>query len=260
MPSHEVQQQDLRLTVFPDHAGNFKQENTMKYALHKVAKHPALPLAHRVRSPDHATASGAPCLIILHGVGANEANLIDFAQRQDPRLFVILARAPIAFGPGQFGWFNVNFTSAGPVINPAQAEQSRQTLVDFIDGLPGVYDVDPNRVWIAGFSQGGILSASVALTRPDKVAGFGILSGRILPEIAPLTATSAALRKLHGFVSHGVQDGKLSIEFARNAQRLLEEKEIPLTYREYDAMHELNETMQRDFCDWLTQQIDSARE
>lgn len=142
----------------------------------------------------------------------------------------------------------------------ANAESDRRTDSHQSDGLPGVYDVDPNRVWIAGFSQGGILSASVALTRPDKVAGFGILSGRILPEIAPLIATSAALGKLHGFVSHGVQDGKLSIEFARNTQRLLAEKEITLTYREYDAMHELNETMQRDFCDWVTQQIDSARE
>ncbi|SFB00525.1 phospholipase/carboxylesterase [Collimonas sp. OK607] len=229
----------------------------MKHSLHNVVERPDLPLAHRVRSPDNLTAGSAPCLILLHGVGANEANLIEFAQRQDPRLLVILARAPIAFGPGQFGWFNVNFTSTGPVINVAQSEQSRQTLVDFIDGLPSVYDIDPNRVWIAGFSQGGILSASVALTRPDKVAGFGILSGRILPEIAPLIGTNVALRKVHGFVSHGVHDGKLTINFARSAQRLLTEKEVRLTYREYDAVHELNETMQRDFCSWIAQQIDA---
>jgi len=158
-----------------------------------------------------------------------------------------------------YGWFNVNFTSAGPMINPAQAEQSRQTLVDFIDGLPAAYGIDANRIWIAGFSQGGILSASIGLTRPDKVAGLGILSGRILPEIAPLIVTSEALATLQAFVSHGVQDSKLSIEFARSARRLLNERVLNLTYREYAADHEFNSAMQRDFSHWIAAQLDVAR-
>ena len=230
----------------------------MEHSLQNVITQPGLPLAHRVRGVQNGSADNAPCLVLLHGVGANEANLIDFAARQDPRLAVILARGPITFGPNQYGWFNVNFTSSGPVIHAVQAEQSRQALIAFIDGLPAAYGIDPERIWIAGFSQGGILSASVGLTRPDKVAGFAILSGRILPEIAPLMANSEALRKLHAFVSHGVLDGKLSIDFARNAQRLLAEKTVKLTYREYDAGHELNEPMQRDFGQWITQQLDAA--
>ena len=219
----------------------------------------SLPLVHRVRAPQNGSTTGSPCLILLHGVGGNETNLIEFAQQQDPRLSVILARGPFAIGPNMYGWFNVNFTSTGPVINPAQAEQSRQTLIDFIDGLPAAYDIDANQIWIAGFSQGGIISASVGLTRPDKVAGFGILSGRILPEIAPLIATSEALSTLQAFISHGVQDSKLSIEFARSARRLLEERKVTLTYREYAADHEINDAMQRDFNDWTVRQIDAAR-
>ncbi len=156
-----------------------------------------------------------------------------------------------------YGWFNVNFTSAGPVIDAAQAEQSRQMLVDFIDGLPAAYGIDANRIWIAGFSQGGIISASVGLTRPDKVAGFGILSGRILPEIAPLIAAPEALAARHAFISHGIDDNKLSIDYARKAQRLLQEKQVQLTYREYDAVHELNPAMQRDFEQWLLQRLDA---
>ncbi len=228
----------------------------MQHTLQNLIQHPTLPLAHRLRSPASGLTEGSSCLILLHGVGANEANLIDLAARQDPRLSVILARAPLTFGPGQYGWFPVNFTVSGPMIDVAQAEQSRQTLVEFIDGLPAAYGIDPQRIWIAGFSQGGILSASVGLTRPDKVAGFGILSGRILPEIAPLTAAPEALRTLHGFISHGVQDGKLTIEYARSAQRLLQDKQVQLTYREYDAGHELNAAMQQDFGQWLAQQLD----
>lgn len=235
----------------------------MQHSLNILVTHPALPLAHRLRSPAAAAddaAGGIPCLVLLHGVGANEANLIDVAQRQDPRLLVILARGPLSFGPAQFGWFNVNFTSSGPVINAPQAEASRAALVQFIEGLPAAYGVDPQRIWIAGFSQGGILSASVALSRPDRVAGFGILSGRILPEIAPITAPNEQTQHLAGFVSHGIEDNKLTVEFARSAQRLLQQKAVQLTYREYDAVHELNAAMQADFCDWLAQQLDATQD
>lgn len=231
----------------------------MTHSLMTTITHPSLPLAHRVRAAQNGSTTDLPCLILLHGVGGNETNLIDFAQQQDPRLTVILARGPIAVGPNMHGWFNVNFTPSGPVINPAQAQQSCQTLIDFIDALPAAYGIDAHRIWIAGFSQGGIISASVGLTRPDKVAGFGILSGRILPEIAPLIATSEALATLQAFVSHGVQDSKLSIEFARSAQRLLTERKVALSYREYAADHELNSAMQHDFNHWIAQQLDVAR-
>ncbi len=231
----------------------------MTHTLMTTIDQPSLSLVHRIRAPQSGSTTGSPCLILLHGVGANEANLIDFAQQQDPRLTVILARGPITIGPNMYAWFNVNFTSSGPKINPEQAEQSRQTLIDFIAGLPAAYGIDANRVWIAGFSQGGILSASVGLTRPDKVAGFGILSGRILPEIGPLIATSEALARLQAFVSHGVHDSKLAIEFARSAQRLLNERGVNLTYHEYDADHELIGSMQRDFKHWIATQLDVAR-
>jgi phospholipase/carboxylesterase len=229
----------------------------MDYSLNNVINQPGLPLAHRVRMPANGSAKNSPCLILLHGVGANEANLVGFAQQQDPRLVVILARAPLTFGPNQYGWFNVNFTAIGPVINAEQAEQSRQTLIEFIDALPAAYGIDAAQIWVAGFSQGGILSASVGLTRPDKVAGFGILSGRILPEIAPLIASTDALKDTHAFVSHGIDDGKLSINYARTAKNVLSESGVQLTYHEYDAEHELNASMQRDFIEWITAQLDA---
>jgi phospholipase/carboxylesterase len=227
----------------------------MKHSLENLVANTELGLFHRARDAQNETPSKAPALILLHGVGSNEANLIDVALRQDPRLVVILARGPLTFGPMQFGWFHVNFTQEGPKINAAQAEQSRQALISFTERLPGAYNVDPKRIWIAGFSQGGIMSASVALTAPDKVAGFGLLSGRVLPEISPLIADNNALSQLNAFVSHGIYDQKLGIHFARNAQGLLQERGVPLHYQEYEAGHELNEAMQRDFGEWMNRQL-----
>lgn len=200
----------------------------------------------------------APCLILLHGVGANEMGFIDLARQMDPRLVVVLVRGPLEFGPMQFGWFQVSFTPGGPAINAAQADLSRQKLIGFIEHLPQAHDIDPERIWIAGFSQGGIMSASVGLSAPDKVAGFGILSGRILPELLPAVQPGTALAKVRAFVSHGVQDQKLGIHFARNAKEVLDGFSVPLQYQEYEAGHELNMAMADDFKHWLGGQLDQS--
>lgn len=227
----------------------------MNNELLQLVDAPQFRLKHRIRRNTVGNAENAPCLLLLHGVGANEVGLIDLAMEQDPRLVVILVRAPLAFGPAQFGWFQVAFTTSGPAINPEQAEAARHGLLDFIDVLPQAYGVDPRRVWIAGFSQGGIMSASVALTEPEKLAGFGILSGRILPEIKPYVGQESSVAGLHALVSHGVQDQKLGIHFAREAGTYLESLGISTSYREYEAGHELIQPMRDDFKQWLQQEL-----
>jgi phospholipase/carboxylesterase len=130
-------------------------------------------------------------------------------------------------------------------------------LHDFIGQLPASHGVDPDRVWIAGFSQGGIMSASVALTAPDKVAGFGVLSGRILPEVLPQVQKGPSLARVQAFVSHGVHDQTLGIRFAHHAHQVLTGLEVPLTYTEYVAGHALDGAMIGDFQRWLGSQLDA---
>jgi phospholipase/carboxylesterase len=219
--------------------------------LDQLLTDPVSGLRYRVR---HGQVKG-PCLILLHGVGASEAGFIELARQLDPRLTVVLARGPLELGPGQYGWFRVGFTPTGPVIDAAQAEQARVTLLRLIGQLPQAQDIDPARLWIAGFSQGGIMSASVALTAPQQVAGFGILSGRILAEVLPAVQPGAALTGLRAFVSHGVQDPVLGVHFARAARDVLQGLGVPLQYREFDAGHTLTPAMVADFNAWLESQL-----
>ena len=225
----------------------------MTDTLNQTLAEPVSGLIYRVQAARSGQGK-APCLILLHGVGSNEAGFIELARRMDPRLVVVLARGPLEFGPMQFGWFQVSFTPTGPAINAAQAELARQKLLSFIGQLPQAHDVDSERILIAGFSQGGIMSASVGLTAPEKVAGFGILSGRILPEVLPLVKHGA----VQAFVSHGVQDQTLGIHFARNAKKVLDDLKVSLQYHEYEAGHALNTAMVNDFKQWLVGQLDQS--
>jgi len=167
---------------------------------------PASSLAHEtvVRGDPEAL------LLLLHGVGGNETNLAGLADQVDPRVACVLPRAPLAYAPDHFGWFDVTFRPWGPVIDPDQAEASRARLAALVESLQERWGVGRKRTVIAGFSQGGIMSAGVGLSRPDLVCGFGLLSGRILPELEPRIAPAEALAGLSAFVGHGLEDPTLS--------------------------------------------------
>ena len=226
----------------------------MTDTLRETHTEPVTGLTYRVR-PGLSGEGKSPCLVLLHGVGSNEAGFIDLARQIDPRITVLLARGPIVLSASQFAWFQVNFTANGPAIDPVQAEQARTTLIDFLGQLRPLLNVDPKRTWIAGFSQGGIMSASVALTAPGKVAGFGILSGRILLEVLPLVKQDPLLKTLPAFVSHGVQDAVLGIHFAHHAKTVLDGLGLPVAYHEYQGGHSLSGAMAGDFLQWLNTQL-----
>src|SRR5258708_18018051 len=113
--------------------------------------------------------STPPLLLLLHGVGSNEHDLFALAPFLDERFLIISVRAPNTQAPGSYAWFEVDFTPQGPVINPAQAEASRKALIAFLAQPLPTHNADPKQVYLMRFSQGAIMSASVALTRPDLV-------------------------------------------------------------------------------------------
>jgi phospholipase/carboxylesterase len=156
---------------------------TTAYTLSNLHSDSELGLSFRLRQP--VPAQAAKCVILLHGVGGNETNLLDLADGLDPNTLVIFPRGPLQMGVQQFAWFRVNFTPAGPSIVPEEAEHSRKLLIHFVQQVQTRFGLAAQNTVIAGFSQGGVLSASVALSKPEILAGFGLLSGRILPELAP---------------------------------------------------------------------------
>ena len=218
----------------------------------------SLSLAHLTREPTAPAEGAPPLLLLLHGVGSNEADLFGLAPELDGRFFVASARAPITLGPGAYGWFHVAFTPQGPAIIPAEAEQSRQALIRFIDEVVEAYGVDPRRVYLMGFSQGAIMSLSVALTRPDKVAGVAAMSGRLLPEVRPLIAAPEALRGLPILLVHGTADQVLPIHHGREARDQLAKLPVALTYREYPMGHYVTPESLRDVTAWLEERLNGG--
>nr|WP_315187392.1 phospholipase [uncultured Albidiferax sp.] len=213
---------------------------------------PEFALSFRVLQPQPARPTAL--VLLLHGVGGSESNLMDMAAAiaaREPGTLVVLPRGPLSLGPGQFAWFRVAFSPTGPRIDAAEADSSRLALIQFIGQLQQAHGIAPQHTVVAGFSQGGIMGAGVGLTAPATVAGFGILSGRILPELEPHLAPPAQLTKLQAFVGHGEFDSKLPVAWAERSDQLLTTLGVTHQSRRYPIDHSISAAMQTDFLAWL---------
>ncbi|MEO5583670.1 MAG: esterase [Saprospiraceae bacterium] len=192
-----------------------------------------------------------PLLVLVHGVGSNEQDLFSFADRLPGKYLIVSVRGPYILGANRFAWYEVDLSKGAPIINTEQVEQSRKTILHFLDKLKTNHPYDESSVYFCGFSQGAIMSYTVGLTRPDLIHGIAIMSGRILSEIRPLIKKQDQLKDLNVFISHGTKDQVLNHQYALDAKEYLTSLGIAPNYHEYDAGHTINDAMLNDLIHWL---------
>lgn len=194
-------------------------------------------------------------LVLMHGVGSNENGMLGLASYIPENYAVVSVRSPLTMAPGAYSAFSVSFTANGPKIDAEAAETSRQKLLRFIPELQHRYGLTPEQTVIAGFSQGGIMSASLALTAPQCVRGFAILSGRILPEIDSSIAPIDQLKHLSALVLHGENDDRLPFYWAERSVAQLGALGVDLQSLAYPMGHEITRQVATDFSDWVCRVI-----
>jgi phospholipase/carboxylesterase len=221
-----------------------------------TAKTASLSLTHLLQQPRQPAAGPPPLLLVLHGYGSNEHDLIGLAPYLDPRFQIVSPRAPHTLMPGGYAWFELGWTATDIIINHAQAEQSRALLLEFIAEALAAYGGDPARVYLLGFSQGAIMSAGIALSEPELIAGAVLMSGRVPAEIRPLIAPAERLAGKPFLVVHGTGDSVLPIHNGRASRALLSQLPVDLTYKEYSMAHEVSAQSLADVTAWLTKHLD----
>jgi phospholipase/carboxylesterase len=200
-------------------------------------------------------------LLLLHGIGSNEADLFGLAPYLDERLLVVSARAPVVMGPGSFGWFNIEFTPRGMTADIEQAKKSLRQLPVFIDELIETYRADPaGGVYLMGFSQGAMMTLALSLNHPERISGAVVMSGRFPSSVLEDRLNVEALEGKPFIVTHGIYDPVLPVEEGRAVRKSLEALPVKLTYREYPMGHEVSMESLRDVSAWLTRTLDERAE
>jgi len=187
--------------------------------------------------PPRHESSAPPLLVLLHGIGADENDLLPLARFLDPRLHVVSLRAPRDYVVG-YAWFPIEFRAEGTVVPDVSA--ARATLAEltrWIAAAPGRLATDPARTFLLGFSQGAMMSLGALITVPECLAGVIALSGRFSPALFEAKAHAEAIARVPLLVAHGTHDDVLPIEHGRGVRDAFAGRVSELTYREFRVGH-----------------------
>jgi phospholipase/carboxylesterase len=185
-------------------------------------------------------AAGDPAglLVLHHGRGADEHDLLGLADTLDPqrRLHVVTPRAPLSIGGG-YHWYVVPRVGHP---DPDTFHAAYRKLAAFHDELWERTGIAPADTVFGGFSMGSVMSYSLGLagSRPAP-AGILAFSG-FIPTVEGWQPDLASRPDLPVFITHGRRDPVMDVQFARRAHALLEAGGLSVDYHESDAGHHID--------------------
>ena len=186
-------------------------------------------------------------LVLFHGYGADEHDLLPLAHELDPRLRAVSLAAPLSLGQGR-AWTHLRQDLS---FDPAQALEAARLALEAVEHIAA----GSPRPILLGFSQGAAVALSVALAKPALVHCVLSLSG-VPPALGAAGADqAAALRGLPVFVAHGTQDPLLPIALGRKTAADLRALGLDVTFREYPMAHSVSIDEIRDARQWLVKHL-----
>ena len=210
-----------------------------------------LSLEHNYKAPEN-TIGKSPAIIMLHGYGSDENDLFSFAGELPSNYTIISLKAPIVMQPYGNAWYAIHFDNVdGKWSDDEQAIASRDLVVKCIDEIISKYNIDPDKITLLGFSQGTILSFSVALSYPEKVKNVIGLSGYINEAIYKENYSENDFSKLNIYSSHGSVDQVIPVDWARKTKPFLQNLGIPCEYSEFPVGHGVSPQNFYELKEWL---------
>jgi phospholipase/carboxylesterase len=188
-----------------------------------------------------------PLVVLLHGRGSSERDIIGLAGHLAPRASYAAVRAPIAEGGG-YAWF------ANRGIGRPVAESLAETMAWFRSWLDEVAPAG-RPVVLAGFSGGAAFAGGLVLDDPARFAGAAILYGT-LPFDAGVPTDTGRLAGLPVFVAQGDQDQVIPSELlARTWSYLLTDSGAAPYARRDPGGHGITAETVGELGAWITERL-----
>ena len=183
-------------------------------------------------------------VIMMHGYGASMHDLVSIAQAVNDKDYIyIFPNAPIEMNVGfyqkGYAWFP---------IETADYIESSELLEETIEQIIKSYKY--NKIYIGGFSQGGMMALHAGLFSNRDYSGTIILSSKIIDD----KSTKIGINNPDNtkiFISHGRFDSIIDIEEGRRIKQTLQKQGFDLFYKEYDIGHEISTDVIEDLSNWL---------
>lgn len=199
---------------------------------------------HRVL-PAEDSAAGET-LLVLHGTGGDENDLIGIGQAIAPGAAILSPRGNVSEN-GAPRFFK---RLAEGVFDPMEVRQRGEELARFIRGAISKYSLDAGRIYALGYSNGANIASTVMFIDP------GLLQGAIL--FRPMLVFEPEQQKdLSGssvFISAGRMDPIVPVASVERLVELFEVAHAEVTIKWQLAGHNLAPSEVREAAEWLALQ------
>lgn len=207
-------------------------------------------------------------VIWMHGLGADGSDFVpvisELGLQTEVGIRFIFPNAPeirVTCNGGYVmpAWYDIiSLDSTSRIVDEAGILYTREQIRRLIlrenqRGIP------TSRIVLAGFSQGGAIAYTTALTHPERLAGIIALSTYIPSQTLIEFDLSAANAALPIFAAHGTEDDMVAPELGIRAMDYLVDKGYPVSWREYPMPHSLCIEEVVDIGEWLNQLVETAR-
>ncbi len=170
-------------------------------------------------------------LLLLHGTGGNENDMLSLGRELDPNAFLLSPRGKVLENgaPRFFRRF------AEGVFDEEDAAQRASELADFISAAANEYKFERDQLIAVGYSNGANVASTMMLLRPESLPAAILLRGMVVLSKPP----SADLRDKRVLISAGETDPIIPAENAQHLAALLKERGADVTFTMQRAAHGL---------------------
>jgi predicted esterase len=190
---------------------------------------------------------GGPILLLLHGTGGNEHDLVPLAETLLPAAGILSPRGRV-LERGMPRFFR---RLAEGVFDIEDLKLRTAELGDFITASAAKYQFSTVNVIAVGFSNGANIASALLLLRPDTLGGAVLFRAMVplTPETLPNIPATPVL------ISNGKMDPLVSVEETERLAALLRSAGADVTVSWQNAGHELTDRDVITAREWLAQQL-----
>ncbi|MBL9188668.1 MAG: alpha/beta hydrolase [Opitutaceae bacterium] len=160
------------------------------------------------------TDPAAPPLLLLHGTGGDEHDLLRLGRAISPGSALLSPRGDVNEGGALrfFARLSLN------VFDPQEIIQRTHALADFVTQATAYHGLDARRLIAVGFSNGANIAATLMLLRPEALAGAVLLRSMVVLDQPAAPGSLAGKRAL---LCHGSTDPLVPADHPARLEALL---------------------------------------
>jgi predicted esterase len=182
-------------------------------------------------------------LLLLHGTGGNERDLIPLGRELDPNASLLSPRGKVLEN-GMPRFFR---RLAEGVFDLEDLKERTHELADFVVSAAAHYKIDIKNITAVGYSNGANIAASMLLLRPEILPAAVLLRAMV-----PLTPkTQPNLSSIRVWIGAGSNDPIVPASETKQLAELLRNAGADVTIRFFPGGHELTEGDLQAAKEWL---------